>query len=121
MTPEEIDNYIQLGLLILTAISLISPIIVTLMNHHYDFKIRKFEYSAKIKQEALSNFANHSMDRYNDNKANFYAALAQLYAYFDIDDTKANQLLYDAYPSINIYHMAVIEFIKSVRDQLSNK
>lgn len=60
MKDLTMDNYIQLGLMLISVISIVSPIIVSVIDNIYQFKIKKFENYDLSKIKALETFAQNA-------------------------------------------------------------
>lgn len=69
--------------LIISIIALISPILVALINNHYQLKIKKFEILESTNYKILSNFINATLECKKD-KINFYKAYNHIYLYCNI-------------------------------------
>ena len=118
-----IDNYIQIGLLIITITSVFSPVIVTLLNNIHDTKIKKLELNSAIKKEVLSEFALHVSRQFNSEFVNehFRKSLNLLYVYFDVDDDLINQLLENKFSHINQFQSVVTSLMKKLSKQIKDK
>lgn len=60
MKDLNMDNYIQLGLMLISVISIVSPIIVSVIDNNYQFKIKKFENYDLSKIKALETFTQNA-------------------------------------------------------------
>ena len=90
MNNLTIDNYIQIGLLIITIVSVLSPTIATIINSIHDTNIKKLEINSKIKQEILNSFAEkiNYLNGYSSIALEFYKYLNLLNIYFDDVDNE---------------------------------
>lgn len=123
MKDLTIDNYIQIGLLIITITSVFSPVIVTLLNNIHDTKIKKLELNSAVKKEVLSEFALHVSRQFNSEFVNehFRKSLNLLYVYFDVDDDLINQLLENKFSHINQFQSVVTSLMKKLSKQIKDK
>lgn len=123
MSNAKIDNYIQFGLLIITIISIVSPVIVTIINNHHDYKVRISEYNSKIKQEILSEFCSSITKEFNSEyiHKDFYKNLNLLHIYFDVDDTLINKITTNTYDDINAFQKDVTKLMKLLSKQVKYK
>ncbi len=97
------DNYIQLGLLLIAITSIISPVIVTILNNNHDYKIKQLERTESVKKELLSKFAKELVHIQNQNlNDSFLETLNLLCVYFSLGKYekfyiyKINNSIYDS-------------------------
>lgn len=120
MENVNLNNYIQIGLLIITFVSLLSPVFVALINNHHNYKIKKLEISSSTKQEVLKQFALSVNLEFvtKSYKASFRQDLNLLYVYFDVNDKLVNKLLNTDYENVNDFQNDVIKLMKDLSKQL---
>lgn len=108
---------------IIAAASFLSPVIVTLINNHHDYKIKKLEFDSKIKQEVLSKFALTVTKEFGSPFVHndFQESLNLLYVYFDVDDKLINNILYKEHDNINDFQKDVTKFMKYLSKQIKSK
>lgn len=120
MNDISISDYIQIGLLIITIISLISLIIVALINNSHNYKIKKLESNNQIKQEILKNFALSVNMEFASNsfKAKFRQDLNLLYIYFKVNDKLVNKILDTDYNNVKDFQTDVTKLMKELAKQI---
>lgn len=123
MDSSKIDNYIQFGLLIITLVSIFSPIIVTVLNNRYNYKIKKLETVCKIKQEVLSKFSKNVILMFGSNylEQDFYESLNMLYIYFEVDDSLIAKIIANDYKDILEFQKDITKLMKALSKQLKYK
>ena len=62
MTDISLNDYIQIGLLIIAIISILSPIIVSIINNIYNYNVKKLDMYELQKREILQNFINVAIE-----------------------------------------------------------
>ena len=83
---------------IIALIALVSPIITTLINNHYEFKNRKIDVYYSNQCKALDNFVKCTLNYYGETltwgeMSAYTTALNNLYIYFNnLDDSLFTQL-----------------------------
>lgn len=124
MNTDKIDNYIQIGLLIIAFASVFSPVIVTIINSIHDTHVRKLENINKVKQDVLSEFSKNVTSLFGSQyfEAEFYQSLNKLYIYFNVDEKLINKLLTDHKGMNNIeFNKLVSQIISDLSKQLKYK
>ena len=119
-----IDNYIQIGLLIITLVSVVSPTIATILNNIHDTKIKKLQKDIDIKQEILREFSQNIvyLHGYETAGTEFYKYLNLLNIYFDVDNELLDHIMNTNYSSQKEFQKDVTKFIKKISIQVkSNK
>lgn len=78
--------------LLLTIIAFVSPIVTTLINNYYNFKIKKLDMYEQAKRNSLENFINAVSAMITipngENLKLYYSSLNNLYIYFSITNTE---------------------------------
>lgn len=124
MNTDKIDNYIQIGLLIIAFASVFSPVIVTIINSIHDTHVRKLENINKAKQDVLSEFSKNVTSLFGSQyfEAEFYQSLNKLYIYFNVDEKLINKLLTEHKGMNNIeFNKLVSQIIYDLSKQLKYK
>ena len=124
MNTDKIDNYIQIGLLIIAFASVFSPVIVTIINSIHDTHVRKLENIDKAKQDVLSEFSKNVTSLFGSQyfEAEFYQSLNKLYIYFNVDEKLINKLLTEHKGMNNIeFNKLVSQIIYDLSKQLKYK
>ena len=124
MNTDKIDNYIQIGLLIIAFASVFSPVIVTIINSIHDTHIRKLENINRAKQDVLSEFSKNVTSLFGSQyfEAEFYQSLNKLYIYFNVDEKLINKLLTEHKGMNNIeFNKLVSQIIYDLSKQLKYK
>ena len=121
MPSDVIDNYIQLGLLVIAVASVFSPVIVTILNNHHNYKVKKLDSINTTKQEVLANFCKTIMKMFNSQylHRDFYENLNLLYIYFNVDETLVNRIITEDYKDIHQYQKDVTKLMKSLSKQVN--
>lgn len=121
MSNDAINNYIQLGLLVISVASIISPVIVTLINNRHNYKVKKLESINNVKQQVLANFSKTIMKMYNSQyeHRDFHESLNLLYVYFTVDDVLINKILTSKYANIYDFQKDVSKLMKSLSKQIN--
>lgn len=120
MDNISISDYIQIGLLLITIISLLSPILVAIINNSYNYKVKKLELNSQAKQDILKNFAlSVNMEFITKSyKAKFRQDLNLLYIYFDVDDKLVNKILNTDYKNVKDFQNDVTKLMKDLSKQI---
>lgn len=120
MDNVSIADYTQLGLFIITIISLLSPIAVALINNSHNYKIKELELSNQVKQEILKNFALSVNMEFATNsfKAKFRQDLNLLYVYFKVNDRLVNKILETDYKNVKDFQNDVTKLMKDLAKQI---
>lgn len=120
MQENSINDYIQIGLLIITFVSLLSPVLVAIINNQHNYKIKKLELSSVAKQEVLKQFALSVNLEFitKSYKAKFRQDLNLLYVYFDVNDKLVNKLLSTDYKNVKDFQDDVIKLMKDLSKQI---
>lgn len=78
--------------LLLTIIAFVSPIVTTLINNYYNFKIKKLDMYEQAKRDSLENFINAVSAMItipnSENLKLYYSSLNNLYIYFSITNAE---------------------------------
>lgn len=92
--------------LLLTIIAFVSPIVTTLINNYYNFKIKKLDMYEQAKRNSLENFINAVSAVItvpnNENLKLYYSSLNNLYIYFSITNTEDIKKLNNEIDQFNI-------------------
>ena len=85
-------DFSNLILAVVALISLISPIITTLINNHHQLKIKKIDMYETAKRKALQNFIISTEEYFSSNRdieklIQFNSSINELYIYFSINDS----------------------------------
>ena len=85
-------DFSNLILAVVALISLISPIITTLINNHHQLKIKKIDMYETAKRKALQNFIISTEEYFSSNRdieklIKFNSSINELYIYFSINDS----------------------------------
>nr|DAU67700.1 MAG TPA: hypothetical protein [Caudoviricetes sp.] len=124
MNTEKVDNYIQIGLLIIAFASVFSPVIVTIINSIHDTHLKKLENINKVKQEVLSEFSKNVTSLFGSQyyETEFYQSLNKVYIYFNVDEKLINKLITDASKMNNVeFNKLVNQVIRDLSKQLKYK
>lgn len=124
MNTDKIDNYIQIGLLIIAFASVFSPVIVNIINSIHDTHVRKLENINKAKQDVLSEFSKNVTILFGSQyfETEFYQSLNKLYIYFNVDEKLINKLLTEHKGMNNIeFNKLVSQIIYDLSKQLKYK
>lgn len=118
-----IDNYIQIGLLIITFASIISPGIITVINNFHDTKVRRQELNSKIKQEVLNDFSQNInyLNGYKPIPIDFYKSLNLLNIYFDVDNKLIESIMNMDYEDNLLFQREVTLLMKKLSKQIKYK
>lgn len=118
-----IDNYIQIGLLLIAIISIASPIIVSLITSWHDSNIKKLEIDSKIKQEVLKDFTDKVayLNNYTVSSFDFYKSLYLLNVYFDVDNDLIEQMAKTKYDDNISFQKDVNILMKKLSKQIKYK
>lgn len=83
------DLTITLSIIIIF-VTAISPIIVTILNNRHQLKIKNLEFSLSLKQKAIEDFIEATMNCVGDykTKVQFYKCLNKIAIYSDIESSK---------------------------------
>lgn len=120
MQDISFNDYVQIGLLIITVISLLSPIAVAIINNYHNYRVKKLEINSGVKQEILKNFAlSVNMEFITKSyKAKFRQDLNLLYVYFDVNDKLVNKILNTDYKNAKEFQDDVIKLMKELSKQI---
>ena len=123
MNNEIIANYIQIGLLIITFASIISPVFVTLLNNIHDGRIRKIDINNKIKQNILKEFAENInyLNGYTNIGLDYYRSLNLLNIYFDVDNELIEHISSTQYKNNVDFQKDVTKLMKKLSKQIKYK
>jgi len=124
LNTEKVDNYIQIGLLIIAFASVFSPVIVTIINSIHDTHLKKLENINKVKQEVLSEFSKNVTSLFGSQyyETEFYQSLNKVYIYFNVDEKLINKLITDASKMNNVeFNKLVNQVIRDLSKQLKYK
>lgn len=108
---------------IIAVTSILSPVIVTLINTHHNYKIRRLEIDSKIKQEVLSNFAKSINDNFSSKfvSTDFHKDLNLLFVYFDVDEKLVERIISTDYTDVLKFQKDVTKLMKSLSKQIKYK
>ena len=108
---------------VIAAASIFSPVIVTLLNNHHDYKVKKLENNSKIQQEILSNFTKYVeyLHGFTHISEATYQYANLLYIYFDVNDELMDKLFNTKFPNHEEFRKAVMELIKDLSKQIKSK
>lgn len=129
MTDISLNDYIQIGLLIIAIISILSPIIVSIINNIYNYNVKKLDMYELQKREILQNFINVAIECFkydNDWRQNkeFVKSLYSLQLYFKSADDKLikeiNQAM-ENYSDKNKFQTSFVIVISRLSKEIKKK
>ena len=108
---------------IIALVSLISPILVTILNNRHDYKVRRLENFSKLQQEILFNFSTSITKNFNSNSihSDFRKDLNLLNIYFDVNEKLIEKIMKHEYKDVNEFQDDVNKVMKSLSKQIKSK
>lgn len=119
---EKIFSNPDVVMAIIAVIAIISPIVTSVINNHYQTKRENVKNYELAKRQALNNFINSwlaccNKDQISDNdKLNYYKAFNSLYIYFkDVPDV--TNTLFSIKPQYRVEHLnfVITSLAKQIR------
>lgn len=122
-TEINFSDWSNIGLLIITFVSIFAPIVVSIINNVHDYRVRKMEMNSKIKQEILSQFSKTILKEFNSDfvHADFRQSLNLLNIYFDVDNNLVDKIISTKYSHINDFQADVTKLMKKLSVQVKYK
>ena len=118
------NELVQIGLLIIAIAGIISPVIVSVVNNIYNYRIQKLESISKVKQNILEKFSYYINQRYGCStydKDELFRYVNLLYIYFDVDDNLLFKILFSEYDKEELFQEDVRKFFKKLSKQVKYK
>ena len=118
-----LSDWSNIGLLIITFVSIFAPVVVSIINNIHDSKVRKMEINSKIKQDVLYQFSKTIVKEFNPEYVNsdFRQALNLLNIYFNVDNHLVKKIITTKYENINDFQNDVTALMKKLSTQVKYK
>lgn len=108
---------------IIAVVSLVSPVVTTLINNKHQLKLKAYETDSKLKQTSIREFSKQANLYFVESYyvKEFYESIDMLYVYFDVNENLLEKVVQSKKQNITVRQKAMSDFIKDLSKQIKYK